>query len=41
MRPMNCPKCGCELTQEMIDVNMCWECGNILDTAQLDEVILS
>ena len=26
-----CPCCGKELTQEMIDVNMCWECGFILD----------
>lgn len=26
-----CPDCGTELTQEMIDVNMCWECGKIFD----------
>ena len=31
-----CPECGSTLTQEMIDVNMCWECGKILDTSQLD-----
>ena len=32
-----CPECGSSLTQEMIDVNMCWECGKILDASQLDE----
>ncbi len=34
---IKCPECGSELTQEMIDVNMCWECGKILDVSQLDE----
>lgn len=26
-----CPNCGNTLTNEMIDVNMCWQCGYILD----------
>ena len=26
-----CPNCGKELTDEMINVNMCWECGYIID----------
>lgn len=30
-----CPKCGSTLTQEMIDANMCWECGKILDESLL------
>ena len=34
---MKCSKCGEELTQEMIDVNMCWNCGNILDKSLLDD----
>lgn len=29
-----CPECGAKLTQEMIDVNMCWECGKILNDAE-------
>lgn len=32
-----CPKCGSDLSQEMIDVNMCWECGKILDEELADE----
>lgn len=32
-----CPECGKELTQEMIDVNMCWECGKILDESLIYE----
>lgn len=32
-----CPKCGVTLTQEMVDANMCWECGKILDVSLLDE----
>ena len=35
-----CKECGTELTQEMIDVNMCWECGAILDESQADEITL-
>lgn len=34
---MRCSKCGEELTQEMINVNMCWNCGNILDKSLLDD----
>lgn len=37
MSLIKCPECGSYLTQEMIDVNMCWECGKILDASQLDE----
>lgn len=32
-----CPNCNKELTQEMIDANMCWECGFILDKTLADE----
>lgn len=28
---MKCKKCGKELTQEMIDVNLCWSCGDIIN----------
>lgn len=28
---MKCKNCGNELTQEMIDVNLCWTCGDIID----------
>ncbi len=28
---MKCKDCGNELTQEMIDVNLCWTCGGIID----------
>lgn len=28
---MKCKSCGNELTQEMIDVNLCWTCGGIID----------
>lgn len=31
-----CPECGCTLTPEMINANMCWECGKILDESFLD-----
>lgn len=34
---IKCPECGAKLTDEMIEVNMCWECGYILDKSQLDE----
>lgn len=37
---MKCPECGTELTSEMIEANMCWECGKILDESLLDEQIL-
>lgn len=33
-----CPNCNKELTQEMIDANMCWECGFILDKTLADEI---
>ena len=32
-----CPNCGNKLTQAMIDANMCWECGFILDDSQIDD----
>lgn len=35
-----CKECGNELTKEMIDVNMCWECGAILDESQVDDITL-
>lgn len=28
---MKCKNCGEELTQDMIDVNLCWFCGDIID----------
>ena len=37
---MKCPECGNELTSEMIEANMCWECGKILDESLLDEQTL-
>lgn len=38
---MKCEKCGEELSQEMIDVNMCWNCGNIIDKSLLDDDIVN
>lgn len=38
---VKCPECGCELTKEMLDVNMCWECGRILDESLVDNNTLS
>lgn len=35
-----CPECGLELTKEMIDSNMCWECGKILDESLLEETTI-
>ena len=35
-----CPECGTELTDEMIEANMCWECGKILDESLLDKETL-
>lgn len=32
-----CPECGTHLTNEMLESNMCWECGKILDESLLDE----
>ena len=37
MALINCPECGKHITQEMLDVNMCWECGKILDESLIDE----
>lgn len=37
---MKCPECGTELTSDMIEANMCWECGKILDESLLDEQTL-
>lgn len=34
---MNCPNCNKEITHEMIDANMCWDCGFILDKSITDE----
>lgn len=28
---MICKKCGEKLTKEMIDANLCWSCGDIID----------
>ncbi|MBE5942401.1 MAG: heavy metal-binding domain-containing protein [Lachnospiraceae bacterium] len=36
----NCPNCGNKITEEMIEANMCWECGYIFDKSQLDEQTL-
>ncbi len=36
MELTKCPECGITLTQEMINANMCWECGKILDESLLD-----
>ena len=33
-----CPNCGNILSQEMIDANLCWECGYILDESQTDGI---
>ena len=37
MELTKCSGCGITLTQEMINANMCWECGKILDESLLDE----
>lgn len=37
---IKCPECGIDLTDEMIEANMCWECGKILDESLLDEETL-
>lgn len=37
MSLIKCPECGIMLSQEMINANMCWECGKILDESLLDE----
>ncbi len=34
-----CPECGKPLSKEMIDVNMCWNCGKILDETLLENPI--
>ena len=33
-----CPNCGKEITQEMVNANMCWECGFILDSSLADDI---
>ena len=35
-----CPKCYTELSEEMIEANLCWECGTIIDERLLytDEI---
>ena len=33
-----CPNCGKEITQEMVNANMCWECGFILDASLADDI---
>lgn len=40
MALIKCPECGTELTSEMIEANMCWECGKILDESLLDKQTL-
>ena len=37
MSLIKCPECGANFTQEMLDVNLCWECGKILDESLLDK----
>lgn len=34
-----CPECNTEFTDEMIDANMCFECGFIIDETLLDDSI--
>jgi len=34
-----CPECGNRISDEMIKVNMCWNCGIILDEAEADSAI--
>ena len=34
---IKCPECGIMLTNEMINANMCWECGKILDERLLED----
>lgn len=38
---VRCPECGIELTEEMWEANMCWECGKILDESLLDKECLN
>ncbi len=33
---MKCQNCKVELGQEMIEANMCWECGEIIDLQKLE-----
>lgn len=39
MTMIRCPECGIEFTKEMIDVNMCFECGFIIDKSLFDDTI--
>lgn len=38
---MICKKCGKELTQEMIDANLCWSCGDIINESIAEKDIIS
>ncbi|MDF2820213.1 MAG: hypothetical protein K0R15_654 [Clostridiales bacterium] len=38
MTLLYCPECGSELTNEMIDVNMCYECGYIIYKTLEDDI---
>lgn len=40
MTMAKCPACGIMLTKEMIDANLCWECGKILDDRLFEEDLL-
>lgn len=40
MSLIQCPECGITLTQEMLNANMCWECGKILNESLLDKETL-
>lgn len=35
---VTCPECGTKLSEEMIEANLCWECGKILDESLLENV---
>ncbi len=37
MALINCPDCGTELTTDMLEVNMCYECGYIIDKNLFDD----
>ena len=32
-----CPSCGKKITQELVEANLCWECGFILDESLADD----
>lgn len=38
---MVCKKCGEKLTQEMLDVNLCWSCGAIINESSTEDEIVN